>query len=153
MSSSGLESFEHTVQLTHIWIKELEEKLGWEDSKPRAYRLLKTTLHALRDSLPLNEMAHFGAQLPTLLRGAYYEQWRPMPSPRKKMTKDELVGRVNEAFTRDPLPNTVRAIMAVFELLSKKVTSGEVADVRHALPGEIRTLWPEPYVAPGVAVY
>ena len=153
MSTSGLESLEHTLQLTHIWINELEERLGWENSKSRAYRLLKATLQVLRDSLPLNEMAHFGAQLPALLRGAYYEQWRPALAPRKKRTKDEFLARVDEAFTRDPLPDTEQAIMAVFELLSKKVTSGEIKDVRHALPGEIRTLWPEPYVAPGVAAY
>ena len=39
--------------------------------------------------------------------------------------------------------------MAVFELLSKKISSGEIEDVRHALPEELRNLWPEPYVAAG----
>lgn len=39
--------------------------------------------------------------------------------------------------------------MAVFELLSKKITAGEIEDVRNALPADVRTLWPEPYVAPG----
>lgn len=39
--------------------------------------------------------------------------------------------------------------MAVFELLSKKITAGEIADVRNFLPAEVKALWPEPYVAPG----
>jgi uncharacterized protein (DUF2267 family) len=41
--------------------------------------------------------------------------------------------------------------MAVFELLSNKITSGEIEDVRNSLPEELRTLWPEPYAAPGAA--
>jgi uncharacterized protein (DUF2267 family) len=148
MSSTGLESLEHTVQLTHIWLNELDEQLGW-NNKPRAYRLLKATLHVLRDWLPLNEMADFGAQLPALLRGAYYEQWRPALAPVKKRTKEALLARVDESFKKDPLPHTGQAVMAVFELLSRKITAGEIADVRNLLPADVKTLWPESYVAPG----
>jgi uncharacterized protein (DUF2267 family) len=36
--------------------------------------------------------------------------------------------------------------VAVFELLSKKISSGEIEDVRRALPEELRNLWPEPCV-------
>jgi uncharacterized protein (DUF2267 family) len=148
MSSTGLESLEHTVQLTHIWINELDERLGW-NSKGRSYRLLKAVLHGLRDWLPLNEMADFGAQLPELLRGAYYEQWRPAVTPVKQRTKADFLARVDRAFTRDPLPHTGQAVMAVFELLSNKITHGEIEDVRNSLPEELRTLWPEAYAAPG----
>ena len=49
--TSGLENLEHTVQLTHVWINELDDRLGW-NNKPRSYRLLKAVLHALRDWLP-----------------------------------------------------------------------------------------------------
>jgi len=82
MSAVGLESLEHTVQLTHVWINELDERLGW-NNKPRAYRLLKAVLHTLRDRLQINELADLAAQLPALLRGAYYEQWRPSATPEK----------------------------------------------------------------------
>jgi uncharacterized protein (DUF2267 family) len=148
MSAFGLESLEHTVQLTHIWINELDERLGW-NNKPRTYRLLKAVLHALRDWLPLNEMADFGAQLPELLRGAYYEQWRPAITPVKKRSKEDFLARVDRSFKQDPLPQTAQAVMAAFELLSRKVTAGEIEDVRHSLPEELRNLWPEPYKAPG----
>jgi uncharacterized protein (DUF2267 family) len=148
MSSTGLESLEHTLQLTHSWLNELDERLGW-NNKPRAYRLLKATLHALRDWLPMNEMADFGAQLPVLLRGAYYEHWRPALAPVKKRTKEEFIARIDASFTKDPLPHTGQAVTTVLELLSKKITTGEIEDVRNALPAEVRTLWPEPYVAPG----
>ena len=148
MSAAGLEGLEHTVQLTHIWINELDAKLEW-NNKARAYRLLKAVLHALRDWLQLNEMADFGAQLPGLLRGAYYEQWRPAITPVKRRTKEDFLAQVDESFQRDQLPNTAQAVMAVFELLTKKITPGEIADVRHALPKDLRIIWPEPYSEPG----
>jgi uncharacterized protein (DUF2267 family) len=148
MSAVGLESLERTVQLTHVWINELDERLGW-NNKPRAYRLLKAVLHALRDRLQLNELADLAAQLPALLRGAYYEQWRPSATPVKNRSKAAFLARIDEDFKRDPLPNTAQAVIAVFELLSAKISEGEISDVRHALPEEIRTLWPEHYVPAG----
>ena len=148
MSTVGLEGLEHTVQVTHTWLNELDAKLEW-NNKARAYRLLKAVLHGLRDWLQLNEMADLGAQLPSLLRGAYYEQWRPAITPVKRRTKQDFLARVNESFKQDPLPNTAQAVMAVFELLSKKITPGEIEDVRNGLPEELRMIWPEAYVAPG----
>ena len=54
MSAVGLESIEHTVHVTHTWINELDELLGWSN-KSRSYRLLRSVLQALRDWLPVNE--------------------------------------------------------------------------------------------------
>ena len=31
MSAQGLEGLEHTVQLTHIWINELDARLQWSN--------------------------------------------------------------------------------------------------------------------------
>ena len=148
MSAVGLEALDHTVQVTHVWINDLDERLGWEN-KPRAYRLLKAVLHALRDWLQINESAHFAAQLPELLRGVYYEQWRPAIVPVKKRSKADFLARVEESFKADPIDNPAQAVLAVFQLLSKKITRGEIEKVRHALPEELRDLWPEHYIAPG----
>jgi uncharacterized protein (DUF2267 family) len=148
MSSVGLESLEHTVQLTHIWINELDERLGWND-KPRSYRLLKAVLHALRDRLQLNEAADLAAQLPTLLRGAYYEQWRPGALPVKHRSKADFLAEIGVSFKVDPLAQPSQAVMAVFELLSQKISRGEIEDVQHALPEDLRNMWPEPYVPAG----
>jgi uncharacterized protein (DUF2267 family) len=146
MSAVGLEALDHTVQLTHIWINDLDERLCW-NNKPRAYRLLKAVLHALRDWLPINESADFAAQLPGLLRGAYYEQWRPAITPVKKRSKADFIARVEDSFKADPLEQPSRSVMAVFELLSRKISPGEIKDVRHALPEDVRDLWPQHYVA------
>ena len=94
MSAGGLGGIDQAVQQAHIWINDVDDRLGW-GNKPRAYRLLRAVLHALRDHLPVNEAADLGAQLPTLIRGVYYEQWRPAVMPVKE--------RHLEAFLADAL--------------------------------------------------
>ena len=147
MSTLGLESIEHTVQLTHKWINDLDERLGWED-KHRSFRLLRAVLQALRDWLSVNAAAGFGAQLPELLRGIYYEHWRPVATPVKQRHKADFIARVDKAFKPDSILFTSEAITAVFELLSQKITAGEIEHIRHALPADIRALWPVPSSAP-----
>lgn len=143
MSAVGLESIDHTVQLTHIWINDLDKGLGW-NNKARAYRLLRNVLHALRDWLPANEAADLAAQFPALIRGIYYEQWRPATTPVKARARSDFLDRIDRDFQNDPLADTAKAVSAVFGLLSAKVTAGEIADVRQALPADLRALWPEP---------
>ena len=143
MSAVGLEGIDHTVQLTHIWINDLDARLGWED-RHRSYRLLRTVLQAIRDWLMVDEAAGFGAQLPELLRGVYYEHWRPATTPVKKRGKADFIARIDNAFKTDPIIFTPEAVSAVFALLSDKITAGEIEQVHHALPADIRALWPLP---------
>jgi uncharacterized protein (DUF2267 family) len=140
MSTTGLESIEHTVHLTHAWINELDAMLGW-DNKARSYRLLRSVLQALRDWLPISEAADFAAQLPALLRGVYYEHWRPAATPVKHRSKADFLARIDHAFVGDPIVFTPEAVSIAFQFLSTKIAAGEVADVRHALPADVRALW------------
>ena len=140
MSAVGLESIEHTVHLTHAWINELDTLLGWND-KARSYRLLRGVLQALRDWLPVNKSADFAAQLPSLLRGVYYEHWRPATTPVKHRSKADLLARIDHAFVGDPILHTEEAVSIALQFLSTKISAGEIADIRHALPADIRALW------------
>ena len=65
--SERLEFFDHASQTAQKWTKDLAEDLQWVDG-PKVFRLLRATLHAVRDWLQVNEAAQFGAQLPTLIR-------------------------------------------------------------------------------------
>lgn len=141
MSAGGLGGIDQAVQQAHIWINDVDDRLGW-GNKPRAYRLLRAVLHALRDHLPVNEAADLGAQLPTLIRGVYYEQWRPAVMPVKERHLDAFLAEIDRAFVSDPIDDTAGAVAAVFGLLSDKVSAGEIADVRQSLPGAVRALWP-----------
>lgn len=142
MSAQGLEVIDHTVQLTHEWLNELSGVAGCDTAA--AMQLLRATLTTLRDMLSHDEAAHLAAQLPLILRGMYYEGWRPARTPERDRSLDGFVERVGLRFRRQDSFRGGEDVVDVFRLLNNRVSKGEIADVRNALPTEIRRLWPEP---------
>ena len=140
MSTTGLPVFDETLHLTHTWLNDIMAKLGWDD-RQRAYRALRATLHALRDRLPPIEASHLAAQLPMLIRGIYYEGWRPSGTPTKDRTADDFVAHIEEAFSRDPDENPERIVRAVFDVLKERISAGEIDGIIKVMPESIRTLW------------
>jgi uncharacterized protein (DUF2267 family) len=141
---SKLDILGRSNQTTHIWIKEAAKELNWKDER-RAFLALRAVLHALRDRLTIEEGVHLGAQLPTLIRGSYYDGWRPKKHPQRDSTRYAFLGEVQAAFakTHDPQVDSVHIARAIFRLLNKKVSSGEITDVLFTLPQAVRDLWPE----------
>ena len=141
MSATGLAVFDETLQVTHIWLKDLMERLETGD-RHRAYLALRTVLHALRDRLAPDEAAHLSAQLPMLVRGFFFEGWRPSVTPTHERRRDEFLYRVRRELPPDSDFDVEGAVIAVFELLAARVAPGEIRKVAGALPPEIRELWP-----------
>jgi uncharacterized protein (DUF2267 family) len=142
MSTTGLRAFDQTLQQSNIWLKELMELMGWED-RQRAYLALRLTLHALRDRLHVEAAAHLGAQLPLLLRGVYYDGWHPAGKPLKERSLEAFLAPVRKGLGRDPAVDAEAVARAVFRVLDRHVTAGEIANVKHVLPKAVRDLWPE----------
>lgn len=140
MSSTGLEVFDTTLQKTSIWLNQIMTEL---DSKDRhlAYLALRATLHALRDRLPVHEAVHLGAQLPMLIRGFYYEGWTPSGKPIKEH-RAEFLSTIRASFTGGQAPDPEQIARAVFKVLARHVTSGEIENVKHLLPKDLRDFWP-----------
>jgi uncharacterized protein (DUF2267 family) len=57
-------------------------------------------LHCLRDHLIIDEVAHLGDQLPMLVRGIYYQAWRPSGKPEKSRSQEDL--EIMELFAIGP---------------------------------------------------
>jgi len=142
MRATGITAFDSTIHTTNIWLNDLMSWLGWPD-KQQAYHALRVVLHTLRDRLPVEQAAALGAQLPMLVRGFYYEGWHPHGKPVKERTKEAFLGHIAAAFQNDPDVKAEDVARAVFHVLAKHVTPGEVKHVTLSLPGEIRSLWSE----------
>jgi len=140
MTQSSLAPFDSTIQTTNIWLKDILERLGWQETH-RAYHALRAVLHALRDRLVVDQAAALAAQLPMLIRGFYYEGWHPHGKPVKERHKEEFLAHIAAAFRDDPEINPERVTRAVFQVLSKHVSAGEIEGVKRSLPEEIRSLW------------
>lgn len=141
MSATGLKSIDHGLDIANIWLNEVTWELNWED-RERAYQALRAVLHALRDRLTVDEAAHLAAQLPLLLKGLYFDGWHPAHKPVKERTRDEFLAHVRKAFEFDEKADPEQITRAVFAVIASHVTAGEIEDVKHVLPVEIRDLWP-----------
>lgn len=131
--------FASTIQQTSEWLKELmqEQSLVTEE---RAYAALRAVLHQLRDRLPVNEAADLGAQLPLLVRGIYYEGWNPAKTP-EKVDREDFYQGVWDKLRGHREIEVDRAIPAVFRLLGRHITPGELDDVKSNLPKDLRALF------------
>jgi uncharacterized protein (DUF2267 family) len=141
MSATGLSVFDTTVQKTNLWLKDLMQVLGWEQ-KQKAYDALRAVLHALRDRLTVDEVAHLGAQLPMLIRGIYYEGWDPARKPESVRHKDEFLARIGQQFRVDDDIDPEQIARAVFTVLENRISEGEIEDIESMLPAGLRELWP-----------
>jgi uncharacterized protein (DUF2267 family) len=141
MTEMHVTPFESTVHTTNVWLKELSEELEWTDHH-RAYHALRTVLHALRDLLTIEEVADLGAQLPMLIRGLYYEGWNPNRKPPEKRKRETFLDRIREAFPNDPAIYPEAMAWSVFKILQKHVSAGEIKDIKHVLPKNVRVLLP-----------
>ena len=141
MSNQGLEVIDHTVQLTHEWINELAERLEWSNHR-NVFHLLRLTLTGLRDLLGHNEAAQLSAQLPILIRGVFYEGWRPSDTPLKGQQKSSFIERIDVKINDYPEYRGEQDIQTVFKLLNARISEGEITDIRSTLPDSIRDFWP-----------
>lgn len=141
VTASGLEVFDSTIHKTNSWIKDVMHELGTDD-RHRGYQVLRAVLHALRDRITIEEVAQLGAQLPMLIRGFYYEGWDPTDKPVKHRHKDEFLARILLAFRTDDDIDPERCARAAFAVLARRISEGEIEDVKHVLPSELQDLWP-----------
>lgn len=144
MKLTGLEIFDSTIQRTNNWLKELMQELNWVDYR-RTYLAFRCVLHALRDHLPVKEAVFLGEQLPMLIRGAYFERWNPEGKPQPANSREDFLSTLAIYLARDG-ENTsgAEAVMrAVFRLLERKASEGEIAEVQHLFPKVLDDLWPQ----------
>jgi uncharacterized protein (DUF2267 family) len=131
----------HGVQTTQEWLKELKDKGDLAD-EAAAFHVLRAVLHQVRDRLTVEEAVDLAAQMPLIVRGLFYEGWRPHKVPRKIRSKEQFL----DELSKDILPYTYPvewAVRSVFALLWQHCGTGEIADVVGQLPDDLKELWPD----------
>jgi uncharacterized protein (DUF2267 family) len=131
----------HATDLARQWLREVAAELYTNEGKD-AWTAFREVTHLLRDHLPDTEGAQLAAQLPMLLRGVWYEGWRPGPHARVKDGEaflEALRVRLDRTRPMDP----ALAVRAVTNVLRRHVSRGELEDVIHVLPGAIKPLFRE----------
>jgi uncharacterized protein (DUF2267 family) len=137
MGEPGLEVLDSTLQKTHLWLKDIAEAAHTD--KPTAYKALRVVLQAIRDRLPVDEAAHFSAELPLLVRGIYFEGWHPAATP-VKFSRKELFDTVQATIVAPEPIDSQRMVGAVFETLKKHLSPGEIEHLKKVLPKDLQAI-------------
>ena len=130
---------ERSVEKAHVWLGEVAGELGAEDHR-LAYRVLRAYLHALRDRLTVDEAAQLAAQLPELIRGIYYEGWKPSATPVRYRDLNEFLDRVTADAGLAGETDASYAVGAVAKVLRRHVSAGEIDDIRAQLPADLQPI-------------
>lgn len=139
MSMTGLRQFDETVHLSNTWLKGVMDRLEWTE-RADAYRAMRATLHTLRDHLPMEAAAHLAAQLPMLLRGVYYEGWRPSAQTPADRSEEAFLEPIARAFDRDIFTKPGRVAHACWQVIESHISPGESQQVLHHLPKAARRI-------------
>jgi uncharacterized protein (DUF2267 family) len=124
-----------TEPATH-WLKDMMDELRTDD-RQLAWHALRAGLHALRDRLTVEEAAQLSAQLPLLVRGLYFEGWDPTGKPLRIRHGQEFLALIREKYApRIDIPAS-DVIQALFRVLEKHVSLGELTDIMLTLPSEL----------------
>ncbi len=133
-----------TAHETQKWLNDLAAREPFENTE-QAYSMLRAVLHAVRDRLTVEEAAHFAAQLPMLVRGFYFEGWRPTLAPNDFDTQAEFLARVNSSLggTLTGSGHDLRAeTTTTLAFLRDRLDDGQMRHVLKQLPEQIRDLVP-----------
>jgi uncharacterized protein (DUF2267 family) len=135
----------HATQVTQEWLADLASRPPFE-SQDQAYTILRGVLHAVRDRLTVDEAAHLASQLPMVVRGFYYEGWRPALAPNELVTAQAFYDHIRECLHGGMAGGGVdlpSATEATLQLLADRIDPGALRHVTGQLPAQIRALFPE----------
>ncbi|MCU0853945.1 MAG: DUF2267 domain-containing protein [Rhodobacteraceae bacterium] len=107
---------EPTVGLTAAWVLDIAERARCSEAV--AFAVLRAGLHALRDCLSDEAGAAVAREFPALIRGLWFEDWRPARALVPARTyADWLVSLEGYLLAGDadsvPAPEAARALFAV----------------------------------------
>ena len=139
MTEADPSIIEHSVEKTHIWLKEIAAELGDED-RQYAYRVLRAVLHTLRDRLTVEVAAKLAAQLPTLIRGIYFEDWRPSRTPLPIHDVEAFLDHIVKEGQMAGETEASLAVTAVARVMREHISSGEIDAVAAVLPDKLKVL-------------
>lgn len=125
MQTSGIRELDHAPHVAAEWLNALCKELDWTD-RQRAYRLLRETLHALRDNLPVDQAADLASQMPILIRGLYYEGWDPATPLAHPRDKGSFLDRIAARCDRAAGEDNEQAVAAVIALLRRRISADEI---------------------------
>lgn len=137
---SSINIVDQNIKVINTWLKDISAELDGI-TEEEAWSRLRAVLQTIRDRITVNEAADFAAQLPVIVRGLYFEGWRPAETPHKWRHRDDYM----EAFNRklDGVDNGEETLKAVLRVMDRHLGNNELNRVKEMHPKEVWDLWPQ----------
>jgi uncharacterized protein (DUF2267 family) len=133
-------NFEKYCNESALWVSEVAEHMRTPDRPDWAFNALKAVLHTIRDRTTTEEVFHLSAQLPVLIRGFYFEGYKPTNKP-VKLNSDEFLQLVKKRMGPGMEVSMAEAIRAVLSVLYDRTSHGELSDIKGSMPKDLQKLW------------
>lgn len=143
MSAQHLEVLETTLHKTHEWLGAISDQSHLDTHE--SYQALRAVLQTLRDRLPADESAHLAAQLPLLIRGIFFEGWRPSVVPLKGDLEEFLQAVSEKIVTPRPL-DTLLITQQVFAVMNRFLGRGEIEKLQGLLNKKMQVLFEKAFI-------
>lgn len=137
----NIKAIQKTIQSTSIILKQMMNS-GEFNNNNDAFVVLRACLKSLRDRLETGEAFHLGSQLPALLRGYYYEGWKPSSTPKKIRNKEDFLADIQFHLNGHEELKLEKVVPIGMKCILDFIDQGEAVEVLHNLPKEIRELFP-----------
>lgn len=132
--------FASAIADANRWLDQIAAEL--DADRREALHVLRAALHALRDRLSVEQNAHLAAQMPTVIRGLYFEGWRPGHVEQVERGIDHFLEEILDRLERGTSDvDAYEAARATYAVLAAHVSSGEIRKILATLPHELRVLW------------
>ena len=136
-------NFDKYAQTGKIFVKRIAQELGNEEDLARAARILRATLHVLRNQSTPEESVQFISQLPMFIKAIYVDGWVLGSKKNRVRHVEDFVAAVSdqvgaEAF-KDP-EDCLVAIKDVLRVVREHVSDGEINDIKCTMPAGLRSL-------------
>ena len=138
MTTTQVRTIDKSLQKAFNLLDELKESLGYE-TRQEAFVALRAVLKTLRDRMPVGEATDFASQLPLLLKGIYYDGWKPKGEPVRLRSSAEFLGYVNEQINDTMEPEKVT--WHVFKVLKNHISEGEIEDIIANMPSDMKAFF------------
>lgn len=139
-------NFNQYATEANTFLKDYARELNMEDNPEKAGRILMATLHGLRYMISVEESLQFISQLPMFLKAAYVNGWSIKRDRRKIRNMEDFIFLVRSFdgvtsvydFESDEVAEEY--INATFLMLRKYVSTGEMDDLKDALPKNLKQM-------------
>lgn len=139
-------SVDKYYQEVHKFIKDVKEELGGDCDLHQSERIMASVFHTLREVLTPQESLHLIAQLPVFIKGIYVHGWHLRTKKSIRSMDDFIESLLLQNPKNAPTDfgtdeKAKERTRAVFRVLNRHVTTGEIQDVMAQLPSELMELF------------